>query len=89
LFDTRLPPNGRLELTSNFVLPREAGWRLRLRMHVAPREHYERMFASVLERKAQLGMDATRILTAALTDARSKHFDALELTRACPQRIAN
>jgi len=89
LFDTRLPPGGRLELGSKFVLPSEADWRLRLRMRVAPREHYERMFASVLARKEQLGADATHTLTEALAEARATHFEAIELTRACPRRIAN
>lgn len=89
LFDTRLPPDGRLEIVSGFALPSEAGWQVRLRMHVAPREHYERMFSSMLEHQQQLGADATRILMAALAEARGTHFEAIELARPSPHRIAN
>jgi hypothetical protein len=88
-FDTRLTPGARLDLATDFALPAERGWRVRLRMSVAPGEHYERTFASMLEHKQQLKPTTIQTLTAALAEARAARFIALELERPVPVRIAN
>ncbi|MBI1424605.1 MAG: hypothetical protein GC149_14255 [Gammaproteobacteria bacterium] len=87
--DTRLPPGGRLDLADTFELPNEPGWRLLLRISVAPGEHYERTFTSMLNHKQQLSAATLQTLSAALAQVRAARFVALELARPCPARIAN
>lgn len=76
--DTRLAPDAARVLEAELAPPPEDGWQIELRIDVAPREHYERMFASVL-RDSSVQLDAvTRgVLEAALAEARAARYTAL------------
>ncbi|MFA7386745.1 MAG: hypothetical protein WCZ87_03705, partial [Thiohalobacteraceae bacterium] len=88
--DTRLAPDAALVLEAELQTPPEPGWQIELRVDVAPREHYERMFAGVL-RDSSVELDGlTRgVLEAALVEARLSRYTALSLRRALPEAIAN
>jgi hypothetical protein len=88
--DTRLAPDAVHVLSAELPVPTEPGWQIVLRVDVAPREHYERMFATVL-RDSSVKLDAlTRaILEAALAEARASRFSVLLQKYALPKAIAN
>lgn len=88
--DTRLAPDAVRVLTAEMPVPREPGWQIVLRIDVAPREHYERMFATVL-RDSSVKLDAlTRdILEAAIAEARASRYSVLLQQYALPGAIAN
>jgi len=89
--DNRLPPGGVLLLEGLVDQPLGAGWQVELRVDVAPREHYERMFASVLQNQgADLAASTRRTLETALSEARASRFTALQVRREIPSTaIAN
>ncbi|MCA1804688.1 MAG: hypothetical protein LC646_04960 [Xanthomonadaceae bacterium] len=87
--DTRLAPDEARRLEVEIGPPPEAGWEVELRVDVAPREHYERMFATVLRNNAaDLDAEALRLLEQALAEARDARFTALRERRPLPV-IAN
>jgi len=89
--DTRLPPGGSLSLKAQLDRPLKRGWQVELRVDVAPREHYERIFESVLQNQAEnLPASARHTLKTALAEARASHFNALQVRRPIPPAaIAN
>ena len=88
--DTRLAPDAVRILTAEFSMPPEPGWQIALRIDVAPREHYERMFDSVL-RDTSVQLDAlTRdMLKAALAEARASRYTVWHSQYVLPVAIAN
>ncbi|VAW83113.1 hypothetical protein MNBD_GAMMA14-726 [hydrothermal vent metagenome] len=89
--DTRLAPNETLTLKAQLDRPRQPGWQIELRIDVAPREHYERMFESVLRDQGdKLSMTVREELETALGEARNSHYNALKTRRPLPAvAIAN
>ncbi|WP_243393621.1 cytochrome c family protein [Solimonas fluminis] len=83
-FDTRIPPGGSRRLEA--VLPPSwpAGSELELRIRVAPREHYERTYRSVLEQADKLDAGTLRLLRQAYDEAVATRFEALRLRRPLP-----
>lgn len=82
LFDTRIPAKGQHTFTRPFTWPQETGWRLEASVEVAPREHYERIFADTLQRAGQqLDADTNALLRAALAEAVATRFHALRVSR--------
>ena len=76
--DTRLAPDAARVLEAQLAAPPEEGWQIELRVDVAPREHYERMFASVLrDSSVQLDTLTRGVLEAALAEARTARYTAL------------
>jgi hypothetical protein len=88
--DTRIAVDAVRVLTGELPVPPEPGWKIALRIDVAPREHYERMFDSVL-RDSSVKLDAvTRdILKAALAEARASRYTVLHSQYVLPDAIAN
>jgi len=86
--DTRLPPGGSLSLKAQLDRPVESGWQVELRVDVAPREHYERMFAAVLQNQgSDLAASTRRTLETALNEARASRFTALQVKREIPPAV--
>jgi hypothetical protein len=87
--DTRIAPDEARQLGAEIGPPPGPGWAVELRVDVAPREHYERMFTTVLRNNAaDLDAEALRLLEQALTEAQATRFTALRERRPLPA-IAN
>ncbi len=82
LFDTRIPAGGRLEFERGFPLPQTTGWRIAAQLHVAPREHYERVFAHSLGQADRMDALTVAELRRALEEARQTRFEALSVSRS-------
>jgi hypothetical protein len=80
-FDTRIPAGGRFEFERTFELPDEAGWSIEVSLAVAPREHYERVFAASLEKASRMDAATVGLLRAALREARQTRFEAMRISR--------
>lgn len=88
--DTRLAPDEERVLEVGIGPPPAAGWQVELRIEVAPREHYERMFATVLRNNAaDFDAETRGLLEQALAEARASRFTALRQRQALPEAIAN
>lgn len=88
--DTRIAPDGERVLEVELGFPPEQGWEVELRIDVAPREHYERMFATVLRNNAaDLDAETLALVEQALAEARGSRFTALRERRSLPLAIAN
>ncbi len=88
--DTRIAPGESRELQAEIALPPVPGWQVELRIDVAPREHYERMFASVLRNNAaDLDVETRRLLRQAFAEAQASRFTALRTRESLPGAIAN
>ena len=88
--DTRLAPDETRRLEAELAAPAESGWQVELRIDVAPREHYERMFAAVLDDSAvQLDALTREVLQAALVEARAARYSAAAMRQPLPTAIAN
>ncbi|MCO6411300.1 MAG: hypothetical protein J5I92_01020 [Thiogranum sp.] len=88
--DTRIAPDAVRVLEAGLPAPAEPGWQLELHVDVAPREHYERMFAAVLrDNGAQLDAVTRGMLEAALAEARASRYTLVAQRRALPGAIAN
>ncbi|HSH30317.1 MAG TPA: hypothetical protein VK971_10450, partial [Thiohalobacter sp.] len=86
--DTRLAPDATRVLEGD--LPGAGEWRLYVQVEVAPKEHYERMFAGVLgDSDVQLDRETRSILTAALAQARGTRYSLRLAERRLPAGIAN
>lgn len=88
-FDTRIPAGESLAVSGTVDPPREAGWRVELRLEVAPREHYERMFEDMLAKSAQLEQETVALLRQAHEEARATRFEALRLAEPLPVALRN
>ncbi|WP_374679838.1 multiheme c-type cytochrome [Hydrocarboniphaga effusa] len=73
-FDTRLAPGASRVLHATLPALVPNGARLELRAEVAPREHYERSFESMLPRSAGMKPDARRLLEQAIDEARATRY---------------
>lgn len=88
--DSRLAPDAERVLEADMQMPQEPGWRIALHIDVAPREHYERMFAAVLnDSGVQLDAVTRQMLAAALAEARASRYSLPVAQRNLPQTIAN
>lgn len=88
--DTRLAPDALRVLEAELPVPEEPGWRVTLYIEVAPREHYERVFAAVLGNSgSQLDAATRRTLEAALVEARDSRYSLPAAQRNLPYAIAN
>ncbi|MBL0141733.1 MAG: hypothetical protein IPP91_06595 [Betaproteobacteria bacterium] len=81
--DTRLAPDGRHEMSFDVrVAPGE--WRVKVRIEVAPGEHYERMFADMRTRNPGLDEITRRMLDEALARAVNARYFLEELEAMAP-----
>jgi hypothetical protein len=81
--DTRLAPDGRHEMSFDVrVAPGE--WRVKVRVEVAPGEHYERMFADMRRRNPDLDEETRRMLDEALARAVNARYYLDELEATAP-----
>ncbi|WP_158675377.1 multiheme c-type cytochrome [Thiohalobacter thiocyanaticus] len=88
--DTRLAPDAERVLAGVLPGESEAEWTLYVQMDVAPKEHYERMFAGVLaDTDVELDSETRNILEAALVDARRTRYSMRLAERSLPGGIAN
>ncbi|MCW8874196.1 MAG: hypothetical protein OQK27_00440, partial [Gammaproteobacteria bacterium] len=88
--DTRMAPDESRVLELEIGPPPGPGWQVELRIDVAPREHYERMFATVLRNNAaDLDAETLRLLEQAFVEARESRFTALRTRQPVPVVIAN
>lgn len=84
-FDTRIPAGGELVVMQPFAIPAAGGWRVELRLDVAPREHYERMFRDSLRHADVLSPEVLALLRQALQEAEATRYEAVRLTAQLPQ----
>lgn len=91
LFDTRIPAGAQRLMTQEFDLsPDMKDWEVEVRLEVAPKEHYERMFTESLAQADRLPDAVVTKLRAALNQARAARFEALRLRAKIPETsIAN
>lgn len=88
--DTRIPPGGVRGLSARLDRSPGQGWYVELRVDVAPREHYEQMFATVMRNNARDLDEVTRAeLAKALREARASRFTALSIRKPLSELIAN
>jgi len=78
-FDTRLPAGASRHYAHDFVAPDKPGWFLELRVDVAPREHYERMFKYSLVNVPMPGKSSD-LLKTAIDEAVGTRYTAMRLT---------
>lgn len=78
-FDTRIPAGEAMVITEPFSLPFAGIWDLELRIDVAPREHYERMFKESLSKAGALDAETVALLKLALVEAQSTRFEAMKV----------
>jgi len=86
LEDTRIPPDGKFVVEAEVDLPAGVS-AVELRVEVAPGEHYERMFQSMLQR-SDLKLDtlSRALLQDALRAARAKRYRLDRLVLTVPER---
>ncbi|MCK9531731.1 MAG: cytochrome c family protein [Gammaproteobacteria bacterium] len=87
-FDTRIPAGGRFEFERSFPLPEASGWRVSARLDVAPREHYERVFAHSLQQAGRMDAETVADLRRALDEARRTRFEAMSVSRSLDALLA-
>ncbi|WP_238622676.1 hypothetical protein [Ectothiorhodospira lacustris] len=83
-FDTRIPPGSSRQLSAPLPLVPAEGARVELRIHVAPREHYERTYLSVLRQAEHLDPETLRLLKQAYREAVKTHFEAFTVSISVP-----
>lgn len=88
-FDTRIAAGGEFAIAETFPLPDGTAWEVELRLEVAPREHYERMFRDSLRHADVLEPPVLALLQQALQEAVATRYEALRLSRKLPPSIAN
>jgi len=79
-FDTRLAPGASIALEAALPAEADPSARVELRVSVAPREHYERTFQSVLDQADKLDRNTLELLRQAYDEARASRFEALRLS---------
>ncbi|PKM43914.1 MAG: hypothetical protein CVV05_13805 [Gammaproteobacteria bacterium HGW-Gammaproteobacteria-1] len=85
LFDTRIPAGGELVVEQAFSSPGAGEWEVELRLDVAPREHYERMFQDSLRHADVLAPEVLALLRQALAEAKATRYEALRLATRLPR----
>lgn len=83
-FDTRIPAGGSRTLEARLPPSWPPGSELELKITVAPREHYERTYLSVLAQADKLDAETLRLLRQAHDEAVAARFEALRLRRPLP-----
>ncbi len=81
LFDTRIPAGEAATFAGDFPWPGAAGWRVAVRLEVAPQAHYERLFRYMFRQRDKMDAETLRLLSKALKEARATRFAALERRR--------
>ncbi len=84
LSDTRIPPGGE-SLVSAKVLMAPGANRIKMRVDVAPAEHYARMFQSMLDRNPKMDPGAQSILRQALREAIAADYRLDDLVVPTPK----
>lgn len=85
LFDTRIPAGGELVVREEFSAPGAGPWEVELRLDVAPREHYERMFQDSLRHAGVLAPEVLALLRQALAEAAATRYEALRMRTPLPR----
>ncbi len=86
LADTRIPPGGEVGLDADIELVSGEPLEVELRIEVAPAEHYERMFQTMLERNLKLDAPGHALLREALRQARAKRYRLDSIVVTVPSR---
>ncbi|MFO8087451.1 multiheme c-type cytochrome [Thioalkalivibrio sp.] len=77
-FDTRLAAGESVNLDGHIRLPGEPGWSLELRLEVAPKEHYERMYADMMRQAEHMDAKTVDLLRRAIFEARQSRYRAVQ-----------
>lgn len=77
-FDSRLPAGASRSYAHVFRAPEQPGWHVELRVDVAPREHYERMFRHSLI-NLSLSRTSADQLKAAIAEAEATRYTGMRL----------
>lgn len=77
-FDTRLPAGATRRFEHEFRPPGQGAWEVELRVDVAPREHYERMFRHSLNH-VDMSPSAATLLRQAIQEAAATRYTALRV----------
>ena len=81
LFDQRLGVDEAVVIEQTLPLPAESGWRVRLAVDVAPKEHYEQVYRDMLRQEQLLEPGTLAQLYQAIEEAEASRYRALELSR--------
>lgn len=84
IYDTRLDPGEGVELAGRVDRPAESGWEIRLRLDVAPRHHYERLFRYMFRQADTMDAATLEGLEEALKEAQATRFRLEPLARPVP-----
>ena len=74
-FDTRIPAGESRSYAHEFKAPSRVGWDVELRVDVAPREHYERMF-QYSQVNVSMSAESARLLKIAIEEAAATRYTA-------------
>jgi hypothetical protein len=77
-FDTRLPAGESVNLDGRIRIPDEPGWSLGLRLEVAPKEHYERMYQDMMRQADRMDPMTLDLLRIAIFEARQSRYRAVQ-----------
>lgn len=77
-FDTRLAAGETVSLTHRLRVPEGPGWSLELRLDVAPKEHYERMYADMMRQADLMDPMTLGVLRTAISEAHQSRFRAVQ-----------
>jgi len=77
-FDTRLPAGEAVKLSANLERPEETGWTLALRVDVAPKEHYERMYQDMMRQADRMDAMTLNLLRIAIAEAGKSRYRAID-----------
>ncbi|ACL71173.1 hypothetical protein Tgr7_0069 [Thioalkalivibrio sulfidiphilus HL-EbGr7] len=77
-FDTRLPAGESVSLDGRIRMPNEPGWSLGLRLEVAPKEHYERMYQDMMRQADRMDPMTLDLLRIAIFEARQSRYRAVQ-----------
>jgi len=86
--DTRLPSGEWLHVRQPFTVPDDSDWSVEAVLSVAPREHYERIFAKSLKQVARVDEKTAGLLREAFAEARATRFEALRIGKDLPRQGA-
>jgi len=77
IFDTRLDPGERIELSGKAARPAGSGWKVALWLDAAPQRHYERLFRYMFRQKDKMDPATQRLLETAYKRAQATRFEVL------------
>lgn len=84
--DTRIPPGGKSMVSVEISVPPGSSY-IEMRMDIAPAEHYERMFESMLKSNPKMDPTTQSLLREALQQAKGTAYQLDDLVVSVPDRM--